>query len=281
MNEAYKRTLGIWLCFVPFVGFYLIQTVVQTIARKPVYNSIPDSLTAGIVLSCIIRIVVILLYSYWYYFAFAKGNPFGFVARMRGDKRILRVKNDSIMIILSLFALCVFAFSYQLGGSTLLTLILEQMPEYYDAYMNTIDGLLNVDVPTFVYVGVLAPVCEEVIFRGLTLSYCRRRVPFGVANFLQAALFAIYHGNVIQGIYSFVSGLLLGYLVSCSSSIVPAMLTHAFINIWGLYMERILPEEVYDSMTLGVKVAVCIVSLAIAAISFAYCTFEKKGDNKA
>ena len=51
------------------------------------------------------------------------------------------------------------------------------------------------------YSVLIGPVCEELIFRGLTLKYAKRAMPFWVANFLQALLFGVFHMNMIQDVY--------------------------------------------------------------------------------
>ncbi len=43
------------------------------------------------------------------------------------------------------------------------------------------------------------PVCEELVFRGVTMRLVRRALPFWAANLMQAVLFGIFHMNWIQG----------------------------------------------------------------------------------
>jgi len=68
---------------------------------------------------------------------------------------------------------------------------------------------------------------EEITHRGLCMSAtrgsCHKRVWF------TALLFALMHQNIMQTGYTFVCGLVMGYLVVYTGSIIPAMITH-FIN---------------------------------------------------
>lgn len=68
---------------------------------------------------------------------------------------------------------------------------------------------------------------EEITHRGLCMSATRgadhKRVWF------TALLFALMHQNIMQTGYTFVCGLVMGYLVVYTGSIIPAMITH-FIN---------------------------------------------------
>lgn len=50
----------------------------------------------------------------------------------------------------------------------------------------------------FIYAVILGPVCEELVFRGVTMRLVRRALPFWAANLMQAVLFGIFHMNWIQ-----------------------------------------------------------------------------------
>ena len=51
--------------------------------------------------------------------------------------------------------------------------------------------------------GVLIPAAEEMIFRGLMFAPLRDRMAFWPAALISAALFGLYHGNLLQGVYAF------------------------------------------------------------------------------
>lgn len=81
----------------------------------------------------------------------------------------------------------------------------------------------------FLYAGLLAPIAEEILFRGLIL---RSLMPFGkkVAIFVSALLFGLFHGNVVQSPFAFAVGLVLGY-VAAEYSVAWAMVLHMFNNL--------------------------------------------------
>ena len=87
----------------------------------------------------------------------------------------------------------------------------------------------NGGIGMFLYVGILAPVMEEILCRGLLLRMLR---PFGkrLAILGTAFLFALLHGNVLQTPYAFVVGLVLGY-VAMEYSISWAILLHVINNL--------------------------------------------------
>ncbi|MBO5293407.1 MAG: CPBP family intramembrane metalloprotease [Lachnospiraceae bacterium] len=79
--------------------------------------------------------------------------------------------------------------------------------------------------------GILAPVLEELIFRGVVYRICVRRIPWQAAAVVSAVLFAVYHGNMIQGCYAFVMGLLLGYVYHHFDTLAAPILFHGAANL--------------------------------------------------
>lgn len=97
----------------------------------------------------------------------------------------------------------------------------------------------------FLYAGLLAPVAEEILFRGLIL---RSLIPYGkrFAIFCSAFTFGLFHGNLIQTPFAFLVGLVLGYVAS-EYSVLWAMLLHMINNLFlADSLNRLLsflPEE--------------------------------------
>lgn len=81
----------------------------------------------------------------------------------------------------------------------------------------------------FLYGGILAPITEEILCRGLIQ---RTLMPWGkrFAILCSAFLFGIFHGNLLQAPYAFLVGLVLGY-VACEYSIAWAMILHMINNM--------------------------------------------------
>lgn len=81
----------------------------------------------------------------------------------------------------------------------------------------------------FLYSSVLAPIAEELLFRGYVLRSLR---PFGkrFAVWGSAILFGLFHGNLLQTPYAILMGLILGY-VTVEYSIGWAVMIHLFVNL--------------------------------------------------
>ena len=79
------------------------------------------------------------------------------------------------------------------------------------------------------YTVVLAPVAEEVAFRGAVLTALSRRGRF-VSVLISAVVFAAYHMNLAQFPYTFVLGFFLALLAQRSGRLLPCIMIHAANN---------------------------------------------------
>lgn len=77
---------------------------------------------------------------------------------------------------------------------------------------------------------VIAPLLEEMLFRGVMLRSFLRQYPEGTAIAHSAAVFGLAHLNVYQFALAFGLGLLIGKLYAATRSLLPGMLIHACYN---------------------------------------------------
>ncbi len=101
----------------------------------------------------------------------------------------------------------------------------------------------------FMKVAVVAPIVEELIFRGLILQGFRKNYSGFTAVVMSALLFALFHLNPWQFPATFVLGLLLGWIVLRTNSIVLAILGHSINNFLVLlsitYWDKISAHAFY------------------------------------
>ncbi|MDD2422077.1 MAG: CPBP family intramembrane metalloprotease, partial [Heliobacteriaceae bacterium] len=83
-------------------------------------------------------------------------------------------------------------------------------------------------------VGVIAPLAEEVFFRGFLLPALAIRWGANPANHLSAILFGALHGSFYEFFLLYLAGLLLGRAALVWGNFVPAVIGHAVWNFWGL-----------------------------------------------
>lgn len=133
------------------------------------------------------------------------------------------------------------AVSSTLGLNLLLGLI--RLPDVSQAFQETASA--QAAVPLWLGLllyGLVSPFSEEVLFRGILYGGARKTSGRKAAVFFSGILFAVYHGNVVQGIYAFVLGVLLACIYEKAGSIWAAVLFHGVgnaavflaIDRWGL-----------------------------------------------
>lgn len=93
----------------------------------------------------------------------------------------------------------------------------------------------GVTIPVILYAVLLGPLSEELIFRGVVMKTGLKKFSFFTVNIIQAALFGMFHMNVVQGLYTFFVGLCLGYVAYRTKGIKTSYLLHLVYNICGVF----------------------------------------------
>lgn len=83
-------------------------------------------------------------------------------------------------------------------------------------------------------VSVVAPIYEEIIFRGILLKGMSKKINPIVALVITSLFFAIVHMNIPQGINAFFLGLVLGFIYLKTGSIYLSIFAHFVNNILAL-----------------------------------------------
>ena len=113
----------------------------------------------------------------------------------------------------------------------------------YDSVVSTIVG--GDTVTTVLFIVLIAPVFEEILFRGLIHTRLRRAIPMFGAMIASSWIFGATHGVMIQLIYASLLGLLLAWIFEKSGSLIASILFHVGFNLCGLaigyYQGSLLP----------------------------------------
>jgi membrane protease YdiL (CAAX protease family) len=93
------------------------------------------------------------------------------------------------------------------------------------------DGMQGYGVlGTLVVLALVAPLCEELVFRGMLLGGLSRHLGFGASNFLQAVVFAAFHADPPRFPFYLALGLFAGWLVRRGGGLAAAFALHALNN---------------------------------------------------
>lgn len=152
-------------------------------------------------------------------------------------------------------------------------------PDMMEAYSEKMAATMG-DMSAFYLVSalILAPVAEEFIFRGITLELSMRMTKrFIVANIIQAAFFGIVHLNLIQGVYAFLLGLILGFVRRRYDSLIASIIGHITFNIAG----SILISVIFPDSLAGEKLYIIAVAAGsvIAVLAGLFIILKDKKSN--
>lgn len=98
----------------------------------------------------------------------------------------------------------------------------------------------------YVAVGILAPLAEEIVFRGAilrTLLGMMSKKNHWAAILISAAIFGVAHGNAAQFVNALLMGLLLGWMYYRTKSLVPGILMHWVNNTMAYILTNIAPQS--------------------------------------
>lgn len=127
-------------------------------------------------------------------------------------------------------AACILAAAAGLAWSRFLTnsVLMDLFPGYVRNAAGAFEGQ---PLPLLLITTVLAgPLAEEWLFRGMTYRRARSVMSVPLAMCLSAALFGIYHANMIQFLYAFPLGILFAYYYEKSGSLMTPLLAHMAVN---------------------------------------------------
>ncbi|MBO9687557.1 MAG: CPBP family intramembrane metalloprotease [Mitsuaria chitosanitabida] len=107
---------------------------------------------------------------------------------------------------------------------------LETLLPLSESERQTFGAMSTQTLPMALIVCVIAPVVEEMLFRGVLLRGFLARYPRGQAIGYSALFFGVAHLNLYQFCLAFLLGLLLGLIYERGRSLLPCMALHAAFN---------------------------------------------------
>lgn len=136
--------------------------------------------------------------------------------------------------------------------------------EWMAAYENSSSSVLG-DSFIAMLIGTVfvAPVVEEVIFRGLAYTRMKQGMPAVAAMVLSSVLFGAAHGQLLWMLYTGVFGMVLVWVFERTGSLFACILLHAGYNLCSVLLS-LLPEEAPD--TVGVLLILGAVAVAAGSV---------------
>ena len=244
--KKHSPVFKIWRVLYPLLIFVGIQFAVGIVVALyyvvtrilPVINQAADSLvmsqqltdwvisqTLPLALACDLLVLPIFVFMYF--------------RQMKGQKRpaISAFKITDYVLVAALAVFADFAISYIISGFNL--------EQYFPDYQVLMQGFTGAPVILQVItVGIVAPVAEEFLMRGVVLNRLLGYVRVLPALLIQAALFGILHMNLLQGVYAGVLGLLLGYVYIKYGSLLMTIVFHITLNTLSVLLSESFSADV-------------------------------------
>jgi membrane protease YdiL (CAAX protease family) len=108
-----------------------------------------------------------------------------------------------------------------------------------DAFQNNI---ITGKLITFIYTCIVAPITEEIFFRGMMLKLLSKANQ-RFAVFATAFLFGLGHGNISQFALGFIVGIFFAHITLKHNSIVPSIIAHMFLNTFSTVLSEFCTQK--------------------------------------
>ena len=110
-------------------------------------------------------------------------------------------------------------------------------------------------------VGIIGPICEELMFRGIVVHRLKDWVKPQAAIVISALLFGIYHGNVVQFFYATCMGVMLAIIYDKTGTLWISIVAHIAANLWSLFGSSFwssLWQQIPAGMLFGVMIEILL-----------------------
>lgn len=129
-----------------------------------------------------------------------------------------------------------------------------------EAYQQTSESFYSAGFEVQILcLGILIPLAEELVFRGLIFKRIRMSVGFMQAALLSAVVFGAFHGNMVQMLYGLLMGLLFAYVYEKYGSFKAPVIAHMTANIISIVATQFKFFEwlMEDIMRVGIVTVLC------------------------
>lgn len=266
-----QQLIKIWRCLYPVLIYILAQQLVLSLivplyfrytmaeasdaslsaVQMTVQNYLNTHTVALTTLSAVIALPLLLT----------------FYLSDRKKSRIIVLKNKHLSwqyIFVILAAVC-----SSITLSFITTLL--SLSEKIESYRHVNDILFNEPlVIQLIGTGLIVPVTEELIFRGLIQNRIRTCTGSGFkAIILTGIFFGIFHENIVQATAAAAAGILISYIYEKSGNLFAPVIFHICFNLPGILMQ-------YMNFTLNTDVMMITAAACLAITLFIVYLFQRR-----
>lgn len=130
-----------------------------------------------------------------------------------------------------------------IGIDSISTIIINSLINIFPSYIevtNKMDASTN-SIISIICVVVFIPVFEEIMCRGIIFNHLKRNYNIISAIIIQALIFGLLHGNIVQSTYTFMCGIVFVLVNIYCGSIFGGIILHIIFNLFAvLYIKNLL-----------------------------------------
>ncbi len=139
------------------------------------------------------------------------------------------------------FFLVLLAYFFLLNAINILTAFL---PEPGEQLKMILDLILKNPFWSFIVLVIIAPVLEEILFRGTILKHLLKKFPPLTAILISSVAFGLFHMNIWQALGAILMGMYFGYLYWRTGSLLLPILLHFITNLIG-YITALVTKSMH------------------------------------
>lgn len=149
--------------------------------------------------------------------------------------------------------------------SIVLSILIDFLTQLFPSYEEVSNRITSQtsSILNIMCIVVLVPIYEEIIFRGIIFNHLKENYKIGIAIVVQALVFGIEHGNIVQSIYTFILGIVLALMYMYFNSIYANIMLHMIFNLFG----GVIDLKLYslNEFMYYILATICFVFLIIAS----------------
>ena len=122
-------------------------------------------------------------------------------------------------------------------ANLILTIVMNQLQVFFSLPNDSQERLFASNLATqIIGIGIIVPIMEEVLFRGLVYRRLKAYNDSWGSLLLAAAMFAVYHGNLVQIIFAFPMGMILIWVYRKWETLLAPVVFHITVNLSSVIM---------------------------------------------
>ncbi len=166
--------------------------------------------------------------------------------------------------VMEYMLLIALAFTSALGINLIFSVT--GFTEISAAYARTAENQFRVPFALGLIVfGLISPLAEEVLFRGIIFNRMKKYYPILPAFLLSSLLFAIFHQNIVQGTYAMIMGFLMAFVYYRFKAFLAPVLFHSVANI-SVFTLAYSETPYWTAVRLDISIVLLVVSVVLFLI---------------